>query len=90
MLAKYIIKKYGYKWDKNWQDTDNIISVLRTMESLDEKLEKVVIDIADYFKSQMVKANECPYCGEKSDYDDPRILCADCRETFGHSFIDEL
>jgi hypothetical protein len=88
MLAKYIIKKYGYKWDDNWQDTDNIISVLRTMESLDEKLEKVVIDIADYFKGQ--NKNECPYCGEKSDSIDPKILCTDCRETFGHYSIDEL
>ena len=88
MLAKYIIKKYGYKWDDNWQDTDNIISVLRTMESLDEKLEKVVIDIADYFRGK-VKI-ECPYCGENSDRQDPKALCADCRETFGHSFIDEL
>jgi hypothetical protein len=88
MLAKYIIKKYGYKWDPNWQDTDAIIPILTTMESLDENLQKVVIDVADYFRSK-VKV-ECPYCGEDSDRQDPKALCADCRETFGHSFIDEL
>lgn len=32
----------------------------------------------------------CPYCGEKSDSKDPKILCADCRQTFGHHSIDQL
>ena len=33
---------------------------------------------------------DCPYCGEKSDSNDPKVLCKECRETFGHSFFDEL
>jgi hypothetical protein len=33
---------------------------------------------------------DCQYCGEKSDSVDPRILCKDCRETFGHTFFEEL
>ena len=33
---------------------------------------------------------QCPYCGEETDSSDPRVLCKDCRETFGHTFIDEL
>lgn len=32
----------------------------------------------------------CPYCLEVSDSKDPRVLCQDCRETFGHTMIDEL
>jgi hypothetical protein len=32
----------------------------------------------------------CLYCGEKSDSIDPRVLCKDCRETFGHTFFEEL
>jgi DNA-directed RNA polymerase subunit RPC12/RpoP len=88
MLAKYIIEKYGYKWDDNWQDTDNIDLVLKTMESFDEDLKKVVIDIANYFKGQ--SKNQCPYCGGDSDSTDPKILCAECRYDFGHTSIDEL
>ena len=33
---------------------------------------------------------DCQYCGEKSDSVDPRVLCKDCRETFGHTFFEEL
>ena len=33
---------------------------------------------------------DCLYCGEKSDSVDPRVLCKDCRETFGHTFFEEL
>ena len=88
MLAKYIIQKYGYKWDDSWQDTDAIIVVLETMKSLDENLEKVVVDVANYIKGQT--KNECPYCGGDSDSNDPRVLCTECRYDFGHTYIDEL
>jgi hypothetical protein len=33
---------------------------------------------------------DCPYCGEKSDSTDPSVLCEYCRETFGHTFVEEL
>jgi DNA-directed RNA polymerase subunit RPC12/RpoP len=88
MLAKHIVEKYGYKWDDNWQDTDNVDLVLKTMESFDEDLKKVVLDIAHYFTSK--NKNECPYCGGDSDSTDPKILCAECRYDFGHTSIDEL
>lgn len=32
----------------------------------------------------------CPYCNGESDSKDPSVLCQECRETFGHTFIDEL
>lgn len=32
----------------------------------------------------------CKYCGEFTDSIDPDVLCADCRECFGHTFIHEL
>jgi hypothetical protein len=88
MLAKYIIEKYGYKWDDNWQDTDEVMAVLETMKSVDENLQKVVIDVANYIKGKT--KNECPYCGGDSDSNDPRVLCAECRYDFGHTYIDEL
>jgi hypothetical protein len=87
MLAKYIIKKYGYKWDDNWTDTNNILKVMQTMDSLDENLINVAQDCLDYLRPKEIL---CPYCGEKSNSTDPKILCADCRETFGHYSIDEL
>jgi NADH pyrophosphatase NudC (nudix superfamily) len=90
MLAKHMIKKYGYKWDDNWQDTENIISVLKLMESLEENLNQVVIDIASYVKQRMMYTTYCPYCGEESDSSDEKVLCRECRETFGHTTIDEL
>lgn len=33
---------------------------------------------------------DCPYCGEKTDSIDPRVLCKECRQDFGHTLIDEL
>jgi predicted amidophosphoribosyltransferase len=33
---------------------------------------------------------KCPYCGQTSDTTDPRVLCKECREDFGHTFYDEL
>lgn len=50
MLAKYIIEKYGYKWDDNWEDTDDILSVINTMKSLDENLINVAQDCVDYLR----------------------------------------
>ena len=87
MLAKYIIEKYGYQWDKSWTDTDNILEVIQTMDSLHEDLVDVAQDCLNYLRP---KKMICPYCREKSDSQDPKILCADCRETFGHHSIDEL
>jgi hypothetical protein len=40
-------------------------------------------------KTTSEKCN-CLYCGKKSDSVDPRVLCKDCRETFGHTFFEEL
>lgn len=36
------------------------------------------------------KLPKCPYCGQTSDSTDPRVLCKECREDFGHTFYDEL
>jgi len=87
MLAKYIVEKYGYQWDNSWIDTDNILEVIQTMDSFDEDLLDVAQDCVNYLRPKKMM---CPYCGEKSDSTDPKILCADCRETFGHHSIDEL
>jgi hypothetical protein len=37
-----------------------------------------------------IKKCDCPYCGQKSDSIDPRVLCKECRQDFGHTFIFEL
>jgi hypothetical protein len=36
------------------------------------------------------ETRKCPYCKDYSDSTDPKILCKDCRQLFGHSTIEEL
>ena len=43
-----------------------------------------------FIKKNTSEKCDCLYCGEKSDSVDPRVLCKDCRETFGHTFFEEL
>lgn len=33
---------------------------------------------------------QCPYCKGSSDSTDSNVLCQECRQTFGHSTIEEL
>jgi hypothetical protein len=42
MLAKNVVKAFGYKWDDNWVDTDNIKVIVDTMLSLDETLADIL------------------------------------------------
>ena len=37
-----------------------------------------------------IPEHDCPYCGNPSDSSDPDVLCRECREDFGHTFIHEL
>ena len=39
---------------------------------------------------EMLGKHICGYCGEIADGEDENLLCADCRETFGHAYLDEL
>lgn len=34
--------------------------------------------------------HQCPYCKGHSDSTDSKVLCQACRQTFGHSTIEEL
>lgn len=49
-----------------------------------ENMEQTII------KEKLPITCDCPCCGEKSDSIDPKVLCKECRETYGHSFIDDL
>ena len=42
MLAKKVVKEFGYKWDDNWVDTDDFKVVFYTMLSLDETLADIL------------------------------------------------
>ena len=33
---------------------------------------------------------KCKYCGRSNNSTEPDLLCAECRETFGHSLYSEL
>ena len=58
------------------------------------ELLKSIFDITNRQRNlinEILKPNKCPYCKENdTDSIDPNILCPDCRETFGHSFFNEL
>ena len=51
-------------------------------------LVKVDVDVSVYFDNSGPVF--CKYCGEPNGSDDENVLCAECREFFGHSFYSEL
>ena len=52
---------------------------------------KAIFDVTEKQKiiiKELLKPNLCPYCNEnKTDSIDPNVLCLECREDFGHSFL---
>lgn len=48
----------------------------------------------NYYKTDLQKKQKgykkCKYCGELHKTDDEDLLCANCREIFGHAFYSEL
>ena len=42
MLAKKVVETFGYKWDNEWVDTDDIKVIVDTMLSLDETLADIL------------------------------------------------
>ena len=69
-------------------------SKIKDIEFTSIELLKSIFDITNRQRNlinEILKANKCPYCKENdTDSIDPNILCPDCRETFGHSFFNEL
>ena len=69
-------------------------SKIKDIEFNSVELLKSIFDITNRQKeliNKMLKPNKCPYCKENdTDSIDPNILCPNCRETFGHSFFNEL
>ena len=47
--------------------------------------DKKVLDVADGNTHHI-----CKYCGDIAEGTDENVLCADCREIFGHAFYSEL
>lgn len=48
MLARYIYEKYGFEWDKSWEDTDSIVKTIETMKSVEVSMASVMKDIVIY------------------------------------------
>lgn len=69
-------------------------SKIKNIEFTSVELLKSIFDITNRQRNlinEILKSNKCPYCKENdTDSIDPNILCPDCRETFGHSFFNEL
>ncbi len=59
------------------------IKILETIFDICQKENRIIKEI--------LKPNLCLYCkSNKTDSIDPNVLCLKCRETFGHSFFNEL
>ncbi len=69
-------------------------SKIKNIEFTSVELLKSIFDITNRQRNlinEILKPNKSPYCKENdTDSIDPNILCPDCRETFGHSFFNEL
>ena len=69
-------------------------SKIKNIEFTSVELLKSIFDIINRQRNlinEILKPNKFPYCKENdTDSIDPNILCPDCRETFGHSFFNEL
>lgn len=69
-------------------------SKIKNIEFTSVELLKSIFDITNRQRNlinEILKPNKCLYCKENdTDSIDPNILCLDCRETFGHSFFNEL
>lgn len=71
-------------------------SKIKNIEFTSVELLKTIFDITnrqrnlinEILKPNKCPSNKCPYCKENdTDSIDHNILCLDCRETFGHSFL---
>lgn len=69
------------------EETQNIeAQSVKTMQSLFDATHKLRIII-----NELVEPNKCLYCKKNTtDSIDPNVLCSQCRETFGHTFYNEL
>lgn len=69
-------------------------SKIKNIEFTSVELLKSIFDITNRQRNlinEILKPNKSPYCKENdTDSIDQNILCPDCRETFGHSFFNEL
>ena len=81
-------------------DKSNIILRIEEFSKISNELKdtevcKVIKKILDlindiYILIPQKRINRCKYCSELTDSQDSNILCPNCRETFGHSFFNEL
>lgn len=66
-------------------------SKIKNIEFTSVELLKSIFDITNRQRNlinEILKPNKSPYCKENdTDSIDPNILCPDCHETFGHSFL---
>ena len=83
--------KYFKDLQKELKESENKV---KEIEFTSVELLKSIFDITNRQReliNEIFKPNKCPYCKENdTDSIDPNILCPDCRETFGHSFFNEL
>ena len=102
-MIALVIDDNAYNYDLSESDIEYLNRLKYGYDIIDKALKKVLLGFAiDLYKpcgawtsgkvmnDDKDKTCDCPYCGSKSDSVDSRVLCQDCRETFGHTFIEEL
>ena len=82
------------------KDKSNIILQIEELSKISNELKdnevcqiiKKILDLINdiYILIPQKRINRCKYCSELTDSQDPNILCHNYRETFGHSFFNEL
>ena len=50
MLAKKVIEKFGYKWDDNWEDTNDIEEIVNSLVSVGETKKDIYKTIKSLLK----------------------------------------
>lgn len=63
-----------------------ILLELKEIHKAEEYLDKIMTSVYLARKNN----TRCGYCHEIVPYNEVGLLCEDCRETFGHSLLEEL
>lgn len=82
------LKKQIKKWLKDYENTQP--GNVQIDEDSFDGAAYHLLSAAIASKPQKKKVCKCKYCGQNNCSSDPGVLCPKCRETFGHTFYNEL
>lgn len=86
---KQFVVRVKVEWE-NALDAESKQQAVERVKEIFSNQHKMTLHDSEIISVEEDKFVECPYCGNRSDSIDPRILCKECRQDFGHVFVDEL